>query len=109
MDYEIIIGLEIHVQFQNESKMFSWLTRIHLEEDTGKLTHGSGGYSEVDLNRAGIPLLEIVTEPDIRSSADARECLELLAAPFTEEKRLRMARVFESVTDWHTKRPGLKV
>src|SRR3954454_24080103 len=43
------------------------LTRIHLEEDTGKLTHGAGGFSEVDLNRAGIPLMEIVTEPDIRS------------------------------------------
>src|SRR5208283_4998292 len=54
------------------------LTRIHLEEDTGKLTHGDGGFSEVDLNRAGIPLLEIVTEPDIRSTADARGCLEEL-------------------------------
>lgn len=54
------------------------LTRIHLEEDTGKLTHGAGGFSEVDLNRAGIPLLEIVTEPDIRDAADARACLEEL-------------------------------
>ena len=54
------------------------LTRIHLEEDTGKLTHGEDGFSEVDLNRAGIPLLEIVTEPDIRSPADARGCLEEL-------------------------------
>ncbi len=54
------------------------LTRIHLEEDTGKLMHSAGGYSEVDLNRAGIPLLEIVTEPDIRSPADARSCLEEL-------------------------------
>ncbi len=54
------------------------LTRVHLEEDTGKLTHGAGGYSEIDLNRAGIPLMEIVTEPDIRSAADARGCLEEL-------------------------------
>ncbi len=54
------------------------LTRVHLEEDTGKLTHGSGGFSEVDLNRAGIPLLEIVSEPDIRSAADAKACLEEL-------------------------------
>jgi aspartyl-tRNA(Asn)/glutamyl-tRNA(Gln) amidotransferase subunit B len=54
------------------------LTRIHLEEDTGKLTHGGGGYSEVDLNRAGIPLMEIVTEPDLRDPADARGCLEEL-------------------------------
>jgi aspartyl-tRNA(Asn)/glutamyl-tRNA(Gln) amidotransferase subunit B len=54
------------------------LTRIHLEEDTGKLTHGDSGFSEVDLNRAGIPLLEIVTEPEIRTPADARSCLEEL-------------------------------
>jgi aspartyl-tRNA(Asn)/glutamyl-tRNA(Gln) amidotransferase subunit B len=54
------------------------LTRIHLEEDTGKLTHGGYGFSEVDLNRAGIPLLEIVTEPDLRSPADAKGCLEEL-------------------------------
>lgn len=54
------------------------LTRVHLEEDTGKLTHGTGGFSEVDLNRAGIPLLEIVTEPEIRSVADAKGCLEEL-------------------------------
>ncbi len=54
------------------------LTRIHLEEDTGKLMHAAGGLSEVDLNRAGIPLLEIVTEPDLRSPADARGCLEEL-------------------------------
>jgi aspartyl-tRNA(Asn)/glutamyl-tRNA(Gln) amidotransferase subunit B len=54
------------------------LTRVHLEEDTGKLTHGAGGFSEVDLNRAGIPLMEIVTEPDIRSVQDAKACLEEL-------------------------------
>ena len=51
---------------------------VHLEEDTGKLIHGSGGLSEVDLNRAGIPLLEIVSEPDIRSPEDARATLEEL-------------------------------
>jgi aspartyl-tRNA(Asn)/glutamyl-tRNA(Gln) amidotransferase subunit B len=54
------------------------LTRVHLEEDTGKLMHAAGGNSEVDLNRAGIPLLEIVTEPDLRSPEDAKACLEEL-------------------------------
>ena len=54
------------------------LTRIHLEEDTGKMVHAAGGWSEVDLNRAGVPLLEIVTEPDLRDPADARACLEEL-------------------------------
>jgi aspartyl-tRNA(Asn)/glutamyl-tRNA(Gln) amidotransferase subunit B len=51
---------------------------VHLEEDTGKLIHAAGGFSEVDLNRAGVPLLEIVSEPDIRTAEDARACLEEL-------------------------------
>jgi aspartyl-tRNA(Asn)/glutamyl-tRNA(Gln) amidotransferase subunit B len=50
------------------------ITRAHLEEDAGKLLHeppGGGGGSLVDLNRTGTPLLEIVTEPDMRSPAEA--------------------------------------
>ncbi len=57
------------------------ITRAHLEEDAGKNTHdesGRGGDSKVDLNRAGTPLLEIVSEPDIRSGAEARAYLEEL-------------------------------
>ncbi|MFM7869853.1 MAG: Asp-tRNA(Asn)/Glu-tRNA(Gln) amidotransferase subunit GatB, partial [Planctomycetaceae bacterium] len=57
------------------------ITRAHLEEDAGKNVHdesGRGGDSRVDLNRAGTPLLEIVSEPDLRSAAEARRYLESL-------------------------------
>jgi len=51
--------------------------RVHLEEDTGKLTHVEGA-SLIDLNRAGVPLLEIVSEPDIRSAEGARAYAEAI-------------------------------
>ena len=60
------------------------ITRAHLEEDAGKLVHvGADGlagssYSLVDLNRAGTPLLEIVSEPDMRSSEEAKNYMEEL-------------------------------
>src|SRR3954470_7443623 len=48
------------------------ITRVHMEEDAGKLLHeGHDRYSLVDLNRAGTPLIEIVTEPDFRTAKDA--------------------------------------
>jgi aspartyl-tRNA(Asn)/glutamyl-tRNA(Gln) amidotransferase subunit B len=53
------------------------ITRIHLEEDAGKLNHGRG-YSLVDLNRQGTPLIEIVSEPDIRTPDEAYAYLEKL-------------------------------
>ncbi len=53
------------------------LTRIHIEEDAGKLVH-ERGYSYVDYNRGGVPLIEIVSEPDISSPEEAREYVEKL-------------------------------
>ena len=62
-----------------EGKRKIRLTRIHIEEDAGKLNHDDfGGGSLVDLNRAGVPLIEIVSEPDIRSSEEAEKYLRKL-------------------------------
>ncbi|GAA0328889.1 Asp-tRNA(Asn)/Glu-tRNA(Gln) amidotransferase subunit GatB [Bacillus carboniphilus] len=54
------------------------ITRIHMEEDAGKLSHTSDGYSLVDFNRQGTPLVEIVSEPDIRTPEEAYAYLEKL-------------------------------
>ncbi len=75
--YEIPVvqGGEVSFYLGDEKKTVR-LVRAHLEEDAGKSLHedsslGGGGQSGIDLNRAGTPLLEIVTEPDMRSSAEA--------------------------------------
>ena len=54
------------------------ITRAHLEEDTARMQHAGRGHSVVDFNRAGVPLMEIVTEPDLRSPAQARAYGEAL-------------------------------
>lgn len=58
------------------------ITRVHLEEDTGRLVHGEGGASLVDFNRAGVPLMELVTEPDIRTAEEASEFAKKLQMIF---------------------------
>ena len=63
----------------DEGKKKIRLTRIHIEEDAGKLNHDEfGGGSLVDLNRAGVPLIEIVSEPDLRSADEAEKYLKKL-------------------------------
>ena len=70
--------LEIDARREPTAKRVG-ITRVHMEEDAGKNLHGMGGDSVVDLNRAGTPLVEIVGEPDLRSSAEAAEYLQRAA------------------------------
>ena len=75
--YHPIIGAG-YIELPNGTKVR--IEHAHMEEDAGKLTH-FGSYSLVDLNRAGTPLIEIVSMPDIHSAADARDyCKELWRA-----------------------------
>ena len=69
----------VEIENENGEKKKIRLTRIHIEEDAGKLNHNEfGGGSLVDLNRAGVPLIEIVSEPDLRSAKEAEEYLRKL-------------------------------
>jgi aspartyl-tRNA(Asn)/glutamyl-tRNA(Gln) amidotransferase subunit B len=71
-DEPIILGGQIDIHIGDQTKTIG-ITRAHLEADAGKSTHPAGkDYSLVDLNRAGTPLLEIVSEPDMHSAAEAK-------------------------------------
>jgi aspartyl-tRNA(Asn)/glutamyl-tRNA(Gln) amidotransferase subunit B len=82
-DQPIILGGQITIYLEDGSTKIIHITRAHLEEDAGKSTHPIGAdFSLVDLNRAGTPLLEIVSEPEIHNSAEAKA--------YTKELWLRM-------------------
>lgn len=75
-EHPVVIGGELTIQVENpDGTTYAktvHLTRAHLEEDAGKSVHGIvHGKTGIDLNRAGTPLLEIVSEPEMRSSAEA--------------------------------------
>ncbi len=72
------LELEIPDTTAPRQNMTVGITRVHLEEDAGKLFHGEGGRSFVDFNRGGIPLIEIVTEPDFRTPQEAKVFLQEL-------------------------------
>jgi len=79
-DLPLGVGGHLDVELEDGSTHRVGITRVHMEEDAGKLVHAGGAtgrihgadYSLVDFNRGGTPLVEIVTEPDIRSSEQAR-------------------------------------
>ena len=61
----------IEIELEDGTKKTLRIERAHLEEDAGKNTHGTDGYSYVDLNRQGVPLIEIASEADMRSPEEA--------------------------------------
>jgi len=83
--YDLPIALDGHLEIETDggSRRIG-ITRLHMEEDTGKLVHQgtitTTPFSLVDYNRAGVPLIEIVSEPDLRSPEEARRYMEKLRA-----------------------------
>ncbi|MFO7264252.1 MAG: aspartyl/glutamyl-tRNA amidotransferase subunit B [Bacillaceae bacterium G1] len=92
--YDQPIGRNGWVEIEvNGQKKRIGIHRIHLEEDAGKSNHLEGGFATlVDFNRVGVPLIEIVTEPDIRSPEEARLFLEKLRSIllYTEVSDVKM-------------------
>ena len=77
-DQPICTEGHVKIRLEDGSKKNVRLIRIHMEEDAGKNIHAQTGESFVDLNRAGTPLLEIVSYPDINSSYEAKSYLQML-------------------------------
>jgi len=85
-DLPVCVGGRLEIEVEGRRRTIG-VTRVHMEEDTGKTTHvGAGGrigqaeYALVDYNRAGVPLVECVSEPDLRSAEEARAYLNELRA-----------------------------
>jgi aspartyl-tRNA(Asn)/glutamyl-tRNA(Gln) amidotransferase subunit B len=80
-DLPICVGGHLDIQVDEDIRRIG-ITRVHMEEDTGKTTHagttgriGQADYALVDYNRAGVPLVEVVSEPEMRSAGEARAYL----------------------------------
>jgi aspartyl-tRNA(Asn)/glutamyl-tRNA(Gln) amidotransferase subunit B len=76
-DDPLCVGGWLDIAAEGDTRRIG-ITRVHIEEDTGKLTHAPDGSSLVDFNRAGVPLMEIVSEPDIASPEEARRYFQKL-------------------------------
>ena len=79
--YDLPLCSEGYLDIETESgKKRIGITRIHIEEDAGKLVHQEGKGTLIDCNRCGVPLIEIVSEPDMRSAEEAKAYLQKLRA-----------------------------
>ncbi|MPZ98882.1 MAG: Asp-tRNA(Asn)/Glu-tRNA(Gln) amidotransferase subunit GatB [Dehalococcoidia bacterium] len=79
-DQPLCVGGALEIEVAGDHRTVN-LERIHLEEDTARLLHrddGAGGYSLLDVNRSGVPLMELVTKPDLRSGAETAAFLRKL-------------------------------
>jgi len=91
-DMPLTLGGSVRYWLEDGTIKECRLTRIHLEEDTGKSMHGGGGggriagsaFSLIDFNRAGVPLMECVSEPDLTSAQEAVAYLEALKRTFVQ-------------------------
>jgi aspartyl-tRNA(Asn)/glutamyl-tRNA(Gln) amidotransferase subunit B len=90
-DMPLTLGGTVRYWLEDGTLQECKLTRIHLEEDTGKSMHGGGdgriagsSFSLIDFNRAGVPLMECVSEPDLRSAQEAVGYLEALKRTFVQ-------------------------
>jgi aspartyl-tRNA(Asn)/glutamyl-tRNA(Gln) amidotransferase subunit B len=86
-DLPICVGGHLDIELADGTARRIGITRVHMEEDTGKSTHGGGSgrihdatYATLDFNRAGVPLVECVSEPDIRGAEEAAAYLRELRA-----------------------------
>jgi aspartyl-tRNA(Asn)/glutamyl-tRNA(Gln) amidotransferase subunit B len=86
-DLPICVGGSLEIDLPDGTSTTVGITRVHMEEDTGKTVHGSGSgrihdatHALVDFNRAGVPLVECVSEPDMRSPEEAAAYLRELRA-----------------------------
>jgi aspartyl-tRNA(Asn)/glutamyl-tRNA(Gln) amidotransferase subunit B len=99
-DQPLATGGRVALESPERGRVEVGITRLHLEEDAGKLVHDRfPGKTAVDLNRAGIPLAEIVSEPDMRSPGEARAYLVAL----------RQILVYAGVSDCSMEQGSLRV
>ena len=99
-DKPLATGGSVSFESAERGRVRVGITRLHVEEDAGKLLHDRfPGKTAIDLNRAGIPLVEIVSEPDLRSPAEARAYLSVL----------RQILVYVGVSDCSMEQGSLRV